>query len=81
MNGLPVNGTGYDFADYLLDLPYQTSVNRYLNGNDSFYYRESVGIGLCAGRFPLENQFLDHYRVCAGSTMDPTPKSTIAWRT
>ena len=43
VNGLPVSGTGYDFADYLLSLPYNTSVNRYLNGDNSYYYRESVG--------------------------------------
>lgn len=43
VNGLPVSGTGYDFADYLLSLPYNTSVNRYLNGNNAFYYRETTG--------------------------------------
>ena len=42
-DGLPVNGTGYDLADYLLDMPYQTAVNQYQNGNDSFYFRETTG--------------------------------------
>ncbi|HVW85224.1 MAG TPA: hypothetical protein VHB50_11115, partial [Bryobacteraceae bacterium] len=42
VDGLPVSGTGYDFADYLLDRPYKTSVNNYLDGNNSFYFRESV---------------------------------------
>ncbi len=42
-NGLPVTGTGYDLADFLLDLPYKTSVTQYLNGDNSYYFRESVG--------------------------------------
>ena len=41
-NGLPVTGTGYDLADLLLDRPYSTSVNQYLNGNNSFYFRETA---------------------------------------
>ena len=57
VNGLPVAGTGYDFADYLLDLPYQTSVNRYLNGNDSFYYRESVGTAYVSDDFRWKTNF------------------------
>jgi len=40
VNGSAVSGTGYDFADYLLGLPGQTSVTNYLNGNDVFYYRQ-----------------------------------------
>jgi trimeric autotransporter adhesin len=42
-NGLPVAHTGSDLADYLLDLPYRTAVTQYLNGNNSYYFRESVG--------------------------------------
>ncbi len=34
--------TGYDFADYLLDLPYQTSVVTYRDNNDARYLRETV---------------------------------------
>ena len=33
--------TGYDMADFLLGLPASTSINRYLNGNDMFYYRQN----------------------------------------
>ena len=40
VNGSTVSGTGYDFADYLLGLPGQTSITNYLNGNDVFYYRQ-----------------------------------------
>jgi hypothetical protein len=40
VDGSPVANTGYDFADYLLGLPGQTSVTNYLNGNDVFYYRQ-----------------------------------------
>jgi hypothetical protein len=57
VNGLPVAGTGYDLADYLLNLPYQTSVNRYLNGNDSFYYRESVGTLYVSDDFRWKTNF------------------------
>jgi hypothetical protein len=56
-NGLPVAGTGYDFADYLLDLPYQTSVNRYLNGDNSYYYRESVGSVYVSDDFRWKTNF------------------------
>jgi hypothetical protein len=41
-NGLPVTGTGYDLADFLLDRPYSTSVTQYLNGNNSYYFRETA---------------------------------------
>jgi hypothetical protein len=41
-NGLPVTGTGYDLADFLLDRPYKTSVDEYLNGNNSYYFRETA---------------------------------------
>jgi hypothetical protein len=34
--------TGYDFSDYLLGLPYQTSAETYLNNNDAMYLRETV---------------------------------------
>jgi hypothetical protein len=42
VNGLPVSGTGYDLADFLLNKPYKTSVDNYLNGNNSYYFRESA---------------------------------------
>jgi hypothetical protein len=38
-NGLPVTGTGYDFADFLLGLPQSSSI-RY--GNTSTYFRQNV---------------------------------------
>ncbi len=41
-NGLPVNGTGYDLADFLLDRPYSTNINQYLSGNNSFYFRQTA---------------------------------------
>jgi trimeric autotransporter adhesin len=34
--------TGYDFSDYLLGLPYQTSVVSYLNDNEARYLRETA---------------------------------------
>jgi trimeric autotransporter adhesin len=34
--------TGYDLSDFLLSLPYQTSVVNYLNGNDARYLRETA---------------------------------------
>ncbi len=34
--------TGYDFSDYLLGLPYQSSVVTYQNDNDARYLRESA---------------------------------------
>lgn len=34
--------TGYDFSDFLLGLPYQSSEITYLNNNDARYLRESV---------------------------------------
>ncbi|HXJ39957.1 MAG TPA: hypothetical protein VNH18_11825, partial [Bryobacteraceae bacterium] len=40
--GLPVSGTGYDLADLLLDRPYSTSINQYLSGNNSFYFRQTA---------------------------------------
>jgi hypothetical protein len=56
-NGLPVTGTGYDLADYLLNLPYSTSVNQYQNGNDSYYYRESVGSAYVSDDFRWKTNF------------------------
>ncbi|HKD05014.1 MAG TPA: carboxypeptidase regulatory-like domain-containing protein [Bryobacteraceae bacterium] len=50
-NGLPLTGTGYDLADYLLDMPYQTAVNQYQNGNDSFYFRETTGAAYVSDDF------------------------------
>ncbi len=34
------DGTGYDFADFLLGLPSGASANQYFNGDDVFYYRQ-----------------------------------------
>lgn len=41
-NGLPVSGTGYDFADYLLGLPQSSSVRF---GDTSTYFRGNVWSG------------------------------------
>ncbi len=38
-NGL---GTGYDFSDFLLSFPYQTSAVTYVDNNDARYLRETV---------------------------------------
>jgi hypothetical protein len=57
VNGLPVSGTGYDFADYLLSLPYNTAVDRYLNGNNSYYFRESVGTAYISDAFAWKPNF------------------------
>ena len=57
MNGLPVSGTGYDFADYLLSLPYNTSVDRYLNGDNSYYFRESVGTAYVSDSYAWKSNF------------------------
>ena len=37
------NPTGYDLADLLLGLPASASANQYLNGNNTFYYRQKSG--------------------------------------
>ncbi len=55
INGLPVSGTGYDFADYLLSLPYNTAVDRYLDGNNSYYFRESVAAVYAQDSFQWKN--------------------------
>jgi hypothetical protein len=34
--------TGYDLADFLLGLPANASVNKYLNGNNNLYYRQKT---------------------------------------
>jgi len=57
VNGLPVSGTGYDLADYLLSLPYNTSVNRYLNGDNSYYYRESAATVYVSDDFRWKTNF------------------------
>ncbi|HML15665.1 MAG TPA: hypothetical protein VK419_01515, partial [Bryobacteraceae bacterium] len=56
-NGLPVSGTGYDFADFLLALP-ETSSIRY--GDSSLYFR-SNGFNAFA---------MDDYRVTANLTLN-----------
>jgi hypothetical protein len=56
-NGLPVTGTGYDLADLLLDRPYSTSVNQYLNGNNSFYFRETAINAYVSDDFRVKNGF------------------------
>ena len=36
------NPTGYDLADLLLGMPAPVSANQYLNGNNTFYYRQKT---------------------------------------
>jgi hypothetical protein len=38
----PNHPTGYDLADFLLGLPTNASVNKYLNGNNNLYYRQKT---------------------------------------
>jgi hypothetical protein len=52
--------TGYDFADFLLGLPYQTSVVSYLNNNDARYLRETT----------LSAFATDDYRVFSNLTIN-----------
>jgi hypothetical protein len=54
-NGLPVTGTGYDLADLLLDKPYSSSVNQYLNGNNSFYFRETAASAYVSDDFRVKS--------------------------
>jgi hypothetical protein len=56
-NGLPVTGTGFDLADYLLNIPYNTSVDRYLNGNNSYYFRETTGSVYVSDDFRWKTNF------------------------
>jgi hypothetical protein len=52
--------TGYDFADFLLGLPYQTSVVTYLNNNEARYLRETTFSGFAT----------DDYRVRSNLTIN-----------
>ncbi|MGA2713771.1 MAG: carboxypeptidase-like regulatory domain-containing protein [Bryobacteraceae bacterium] len=52
--------TGYDFSDYLLGLPYQTSAVTYLNSNDARYLRETAVNGFAT----------DDYRVLSNLTIN-----------
>ncbi len=52
--------TGDDFADFLLGLPYQTSVVSYLNNNDARYLRETT----------LSAFATDDYRVLSNLTIN-----------
>lgn len=52
--------TGYDFSDYLLGLPYQTSVVSYQDNNDARYLRETVVNGFAT----------DDYRVLSNLTIN-----------
>jgi hypothetical protein len=52
--------TGYDFSDFLLGLPYQTSVVSYLNNNDARYLRETT----------LSAFATDDYRVLSNLTIN-----------
>ncbi len=45
--------TGYDFSDFLLGLPYQSSEVTYLNNNDARYLRESVVNGFATDDYRL----------------------------
>lgn len=53
--GKPVNTkdipTGYDLADLLLGLPASASANKYLNGNNTFYYRQKTAAAFISDDF------------------------------
>ena len=49
--------TGYDFSDYLLGLPYQSSVVNYLNDNDARYLRETTVSAFASDDFRLRSNF------------------------
>ncbi|HXE62522.1 MAG TPA: TonB-dependent receptor [Bryobacteraceae bacterium] len=52
--------SGYDLADFLLGLPTNASVNKYLNGNDNLYYRQKT----------LAAYFNDDWRVTTSFTIN-----------
>ena len=52
--------TGYDFSDFLLGLPYQSSVATYLNNNDARYLRETT----------LSAFATDDYRILSNLTIN-----------
>ena len=54
------DGTGYDFADFLLGLPNGASANQYLNGDDVFYYRQNN----------VAAYFNDDYRLSTNFTLN-----------
>jgi len=56
-NGLPVTSTGYDLADFLLNMPYQTSVDQYLNSDNSYYFRETVGTAYVSDDYRWKTNF------------------------
>lgn len=49
--------TGYDFSDFLLGLPYQSSEVTYLNNNDARYLRESVVNGFATDDYRMFSNF------------------------
>ena len=53
------NPTGYDLADLLLGLPASASANKYLNGDNTFYYRQKTAAAYIS----------DDYRVTTALTL------------
>ncbi len=57
VNGVPTsslaNPTGYDLADLLLGVPNSASVTQYLNGNNTFYYRQKTGAAYASDDYRL----------------------------
>ena len=49
--------TGFDFADFLLSLPNSSSVIRYLNNDNSFYFRETTMNAFVTDDWRLKSNF------------------------
>ena len=49
--------TGFDFADFLLSLPNSTSVVRYLNNDNSFYFRQTAMNAFVSDDWRLKTNF------------------------
>ncbi len=64
VGGVPTNSltnpTGYDLADLLLGLPAGASANKYLNGDNTFYYRQKTAAAYVS----------DDYRVTTSLTLN-----------
>lgn len=49
--------TGYDFSDFLLGLPYQSSVQTYLDNNDARYLRETAVSAFATDDYRMASNF------------------------
>ncbi len=47
------NPTGYDLADLLLGLPASAAANKYLNGDNTFYYRQKIAAAYLSDDYRL----------------------------